>query len=135
MSNTTPTNGEVKKPIFGDSSYDVAKNATTIWLPALATLYAAVAAILGLPYAVEVVGVISAVVVFLGTVLKISADRYAAQPVKFDGQLVVNHTDPLADNYKLELEDGWESLAKNEEIRINVVDVSQPVDPYHDSGK
>ena len=50
-----------------------------ILLPALATFYAAIAAVWGLPYTEQVVGTITAVDTLLGTLLKISADKYAAK--------------------------------------------------------
>lgn len=120
-----PTDGSGKQPILGNSAYDKAKDATTIWLPALATFYAAVAAILHWPWSVEVVGVIAALTVFLGTVLKISSVRYSNLPVAYNGQLVVNMDDPLKENYKLNLDEHWDQLAKNDEIRIKVVDESK----------
>lgn len=120
----TRTPAEPKQPIFGNSAYDIAKDATTIWLPALATLYAAVAAILNLPYSVEVVGVIAAIVVFLGTVLKISSTRYNSLPIVYNGELKVNMTDPMKENYSLQIDEPWDQLAKQDEIRIKVVDES-----------
>ena len=56
--------------------YDALKYVAQIILPALATLYFALAQIWGLPYAAEVVGTISAVDVFLGSLLQISTSQY-----------------------------------------------------------
>ena len=56
--------------------YDVLKYIALILLPALGTLYFALAKIWGFPYAAEVVGTISAVDAFLGALLKISTDNY-----------------------------------------------------------
>lgn len=125
MSTNTPTS-EVKQPILGNTAYDVAKDATTIWLPAAATLYAALAAIWNLPFSVEVVGTVGAIVVFLGVVLKISSNRFNNQPVSYNGQLTVNMTDPMKDNFALAIDEPWDALAKNDEIRIKVVDESNP---------
>ena len=58
--------------------YDILKWIALILLPALATFYAAIAAVWGLPYTEQVVGTITAVDTLLGTLLKISADKYAA---------------------------------------------------------
>lgn len=60
-------------------TYDILKWIALILLPALATFYAAIAAVWGLPYTEQVVGTITAVDTLLGTLLKISADKYAAQ--------------------------------------------------------
>ena len=56
--------------------YDALKYIAQILLPALGTLYFALAKIWGFPYAAEVVGTISAVDAFLGALLKISTDQY-----------------------------------------------------------
>lgn len=130
--NNTTAAKDAKQPLLGNNAYNTAKDATTIWLPALATLYAALSAIWHLPFSVEVVGTIGALVVFLGVVLKISSDRYNNLPVLYNGELKVNMTDPMSDNFKLEIDEPWDALAKNEEIRIKVVDES---DPIHLNGK
>ena len=61
---------------MSDKVYDVLKYIALILLPALGTLYFALAKIWGFPYAAEVVGTISAIDAFLGALLKISTDNY-----------------------------------------------------------
>ena len=56
--------------------YDVLKWITTVVLPAIGTLYFALAGIWDFPYADQVVGTITAVVTFLGIVLGISSAQY-----------------------------------------------------------
>lgn len=56
--------------------YDVLKWIAQILLPALGTLYFALAQIWGFPYAEEVVGTISAIDAFLGVLLGISTHKY-----------------------------------------------------------
>ena len=56
--------------------YDVLVWIAQIVLPALGTLYAAVAGIWGFPYGEEITGTILAVDAFLGAVLKISSANY-----------------------------------------------------------
>ena len=56
--------------------YDVLKFIAQILLPALGTLYFALAKIWGFPYAAEIVGTISAVDAFLGALLGISTAKY-----------------------------------------------------------
>lgn len=58
--------------------YDVMKYIAQIVLPAIGALYAALAGIWGWPYAEAIVGTISAVDLFLGTLLKIKSDQYWA---------------------------------------------------------
>lgn len=64
---------------MSNKTYDILKWVAQLLLPALATLYAALATIWGFPYGEEIVGTISAVDVFLGAVLKISSDQYNKQ--------------------------------------------------------
>ena len=59
--------------------YDVLKFLALVVLPALATFYAAIAAVWGLPYTEQGVGTITAVDTLLGTLLKISSDNYKKQ--------------------------------------------------------
>ena len=56
--------------------YDVLKFIAQIFLPALGTLYFALARIWGFPYGEAIVGSISAVDVFLGALLDISTSAY-----------------------------------------------------------
>lgn len=59
-----------------NKTYDVLKYVAQIVLPALGTLYFALSEIWALPYGSEIVGTITAIDAFLGTVLKISSDNY-----------------------------------------------------------
>ena len=61
---------------LSDKVYDILKFIAQILLPALGTLYFALAKIWGFPYAAEVVGTISAVDAFLGALLGISTMQY-----------------------------------------------------------
>lgn len=61
---------------MNDKIYDAMKTVAQIWLPALATLYFALANIWGLPYAEEIVGTITAIDTFLGVVLGITTKAY-----------------------------------------------------------
>lgn len=56
--------------------YDVLKWLALIVLPALATLYFAVAQIWGLPYGEQVVGTITAIETFIGAIVGISNITY-----------------------------------------------------------
>ena len=61
---------------MSDSVYDALKEFAQVWLPAIGTLYFAIASIWGLPYAEQIVGTITAVDAFLGAVLHISTIQY-----------------------------------------------------------
>lgn len=56
--------------------YDTLKWIAQILLPALATLYFAIAQIWGLPYAEQIVGTMTAIDAFLGALLGISTYNY-----------------------------------------------------------
>ena len=64
---------------MSNKMYDVLKFIAQILLPALGTLYFALAKIWGFPYAAEIVGTISAVDAFLGALLGISTAKYNAE--------------------------------------------------------
>lgn len=61
---------------MSNKMYDILKYIAQIVLPALGTLYFALASIWGFPYAEQIVGTITAVDTFLGVILKISTDSY-----------------------------------------------------------
>lgn len=56
--------------------YDILKYVAQIILPALATLYFALAGIWNFPYGEEIVGTITAIDTFLGVILGISTANY-----------------------------------------------------------
>lgn len=56
--------------------YDILKWIAAIVLPALGTLYFALANIWGFPYGEEIVGTITAIDTFLGVILGISSVKY-----------------------------------------------------------
>lgn len=56
--------------------YDVLKWIALVVLPAIGTLYFALAGIWGFPYAEEIVGTITAVDTFLGVLLGVSTAQY-----------------------------------------------------------
>lgn len=61
---------------MSNHTYDILKWIAQLLLPAIATLYAALAGIWGFPYGEEIVGTISALDVFLGAILQVSTKNY-----------------------------------------------------------
>ena len=61
---------------MSNAMYDKLKFVAQILLPAIGTLYFALAGIWGFPYAEQIVGTITAVDTFLGVVLGISTMNY-----------------------------------------------------------
>ena len=67
---------------FSNKTYDVLKWIAMYALPALGTLYFALAGIWGLPYGEQVVGTITAVDTFIGVLLGISSSNYNKEDTK-----------------------------------------------------
>ena len=61
---------------MSNKTYDILKYIAQIVLPALATLYGALAGIWGLPFGEQIVATISAIDLFLGAILKINKTKY-----------------------------------------------------------
>lgn len=66
----------MKNLILSDKTYSLLKWIALILLPALGTLYFALAGIWGLPFGEQIVGTITAVDTFLGAILGISTSNY-----------------------------------------------------------
>ena len=64
---------------FSNAVYDCLKFLCTLFLPALGTLYFALAQIWNFPYAEQIVGTISAITVFIGALIGISTINYNKQ--------------------------------------------------------
>lgn len=65
--------------MFNNKMYDILKWIAQYFLPALGTLYFALAGIWNFPYGEQVVGTITAVDTFLGVILGISTVQYKKQ--------------------------------------------------------
>lgn len=61
---------------MSNRTYDVLKYIAQVVLPALGTLYFALAGIWGFPYGEQIVGTITALDTFLGVLLRISSNAY-----------------------------------------------------------
>ena len=62
--------------MLNDKIYDILKWVALVVLPAIATLYTALAGVWGLPYAQEIPATITAVDLFLGALLGVSTAQY-----------------------------------------------------------
>lgn len=62
--------------LLNNKQYDILKWVAQILLPALGTLYFALAGIWGFPYGEQIVGTITAIDTFLGVILGISSSQY-----------------------------------------------------------
>lgn len=62
--------------LISNKAYDILKYIAQIVLPAIGTLYFALAGIWGFPYGEQIVGTITAIDAFLGAILGISTKMY-----------------------------------------------------------
>ena len=72
--------------MMSNKTYDVLKWIAQLLLPALGTLYFALAGIWGFPYGEQIVGTITAVDTFLGVILGISTAQYKKQQPPDEGR-------------------------------------------------
>lgn len=61
---------------LSNKAYDILKFIAMVILPAIGTLYFGLARIWNLPYAEEIVGTITIIDTFLGTILGINSSQY-----------------------------------------------------------
>ena len=73
-----------------NKTYDILKFIAQIVLPALGTLYGALAKLWNLPYPEAIVGTIVAVDAFLGALLQISSNQYYKQGKDVLGTLAID---------------------------------------------
>lgn len=64
---------------MSNKTYDILKYITQIVIPAVGTLYFALAGIWGFPYGEQIVGTLAALDTFMGVVLGISSKQYNQQ--------------------------------------------------------
>lgn len=112
---------------LSNKTYDAAKWVAQIGLPALATLYFAVAQIWSLPYGSEVVGSITAFDAFLGVLLGLSSSAYNARGTDYDGVLHIQPPEDGSDvrNCRLQFGD-IEDLETKNTITFRVNNLNLP---------
>lgn len=93
---------------LSNKTYDILKWITTLFLPALGTLYFALSGIWGFPYGEQIVGTITAIVTFLGVILGISNHQY-----KEDGYTEMFNEDMLKD--MVHYDEAVEAIEESEE--------------------
>lgn len=62
--------------MMSNKVYDILKWITMYLIPAAGTLYFALSSIWGLPYGEQILGTLSAIEIFLATILGISTSKY-----------------------------------------------------------
>lgn len=84
-------------------------------------MYFALSQIWGFPYTEQILGTIAAISIFLGTVLGVSTAHYRAGGM--DGRLVVDHSDPEKDVYRMEYNQPIESIPRRGYVTFKVDNV------------
>lgn len=82
-----PADEESKNPLLSDKAYIKLEFTARVVLPALATLYGTVAALWGIPYAVQIVGTLIALDTFLGLFLGLAQRSYDKSDAPFNGSI------------------------------------------------
>lgn len=108
-----------KVGFFSQSAYDTVKFLAMIAFPALGVAYFSLAQIWGLPKAEEVVGTITVIDLFLGTLVGISKRQYDNSEEKYDG--AINVTPNEDGNSDLNVALNPASIAGKDEILVKVV--------------
>lgn len=103
---------------MNNKTYDILKYIAQIVLPAIGTLYFALAGIWNFPYGEQVVGTIAAIDAFLGAVLRISSVQYYKQGKDTIGTVTVN---PDAETADFNFNDiSAKDLANLKQVKVNV---------------
>lgn len=104
--------------LFGNDAYNKIKFVAQILLPAVATLYFALAGIWGLPNAEQVVGTITAIDLFLGALLGLSSVQYKNSSGRINGH--VNIAPDEEGNTDLRVRMDPQALMNKDEITLKV---------------
>jgi len=122
---------QAPSPWLSGKTYDFLKFVAQVLLPALGTLYFAVAGVWGLPFADQVVGTVLAVDTFLGVVLGISTAQYRASnalqlaKADYDGVMKIHQYDEHNGMFELEFPDPPHELMSKDKVLLKV----QKADP------
>lgn len=119
MSNPQTNPGSSTNPLLMNSRiYDRLKLTVLIVLPALGSLYFGLSQIWGFPAGEAVVGTISLISVFFGTIVDQASSRFKQSGA--DGQLVVNEDPNAEEPFSLELHHELPDLAEKDQIMFGV---------------
>lgn len=103
---------------MSNKTYDVLKFIAQIVLPAVGTLYSALAGIWGFPYGEQIVGTIVAIDAFLGALLQISSHGYYKSGKDFAGTLAIDKdTETIDFNFDA---DTIDQLADQKVLKVKV---------------
>jgi hypothetical protein len=112
---------------LNNTVYDVAKDATMLYIPALAVLYATLAGVWGWGYVTEISLTAAGIVTFLGVVLKISTTSFNNSIDKGkDGTLTIDFSNPAAETVVADVTTPFIDAQGKKNIVLKVVDKTRP---------
>lgn len=107
--------------MFNEKTYQALKFLAQIGLPAAGALYFGLAQIWGLPKAEEVVGTITVLDLFLGSVLGLTTAAYNRSEAKYDGDIKLSLEPDGKRVFQLDLNDGPQALETADQVVFKVV--------------
>lgn len=113
-----------KDYLISNQTYDLLKRIVTVVLPALATLYASLSLIWGLPNSEAVVATLAALATFGGVLLSVSTKSWNNSEGKYDGELITVGNDPDTGMPHLQLNVNTDpnELAAKRTVRLKSID-------------
>lgn len=110
--------------LISNQTYDLLKKIVTVVLPALATLYASLSLVWGLPNSEAVVATFAALATFGGVLLSVSTKSWNSSEGKYDGELLTVGNDPDTGlpNLQLNINTDPNKLASKSTIRLKSID-------------
>ena len=107
--------------LLSNRAYDILNWVALTTLPALGTLYFAMASIWGLPGAEKVLGSLAALSTFIGALIKVSNRTYHNSESKYDGTMDI-WTDPATGTklHSLNLNRDPETLSESSDIKFKI---------------
>jgi len=112
------TNTTATSPFLPSRVYDALVWIAQIFLPAVGALYYGLADLWNLPLAIQVVGTITLVDLFLGTLLKVSKSNYNKAEAWADGKMIVHHEDGVPVGINADLENIRSPLGISDQDRV-----------------
>lgn len=120
MSQSTPVATKKPTPLLSDGVYTALKHIAAVGLPALSTLYFALASIWNWPDTTAVVGSIAAVNVFAGAFMTLSSVTYNSTITKYVGDLLY-HKGGSVPELSLSLDGAVQDIEKLGQVLLKVV--------------
>jgi len=125
MSDTTAKASQTKTTfVLSDEAYTVGKFIALVFLPAVATLYFALAGLWSFPHPEKVIGTITSVDTFLGILLHVSTASYNSTEPTYDGTV---HVQNGTDSSTVAVSIDPEALASKDTVTLKTNVVDAPV--------